>query len=118
MAIGVKGALEQRFCSFSHLLEHIDRIDMTCEAHRIGEGEDLVAQVGHTLRDARRGHNHLRIIDRFASDLRGQEQFHAKLFVANHIGVCTYKGKFDLVFFHHVIQFGVGAPLHQIDRTA
>jgi hypothetical protein len=28
------------------------------------------------------------------------------------------KGKFDLVFFHHVVQLGVGAPLHQIDRTA
>jgi hypothetical protein len=93
----------------------IHRIDASGEAHRVGEGEDLVAQVGQALSGAVGGHDQLRIVDRLTIDLRRQQQFHAKLFVANHIGVGADEGKLDLVLLHHVIQFGVGAALHQID---
>jgi hypothetical protein len=82
----------------------------------IGEGKHFPLQIAHGAGRAAGSHQQQGVVDGVAVDLGGDQKLHVKIAHAGHVGAGTDKSQVDLPLGNQVVDFHVGAPLHQFNR--
>ena len=117
MTVGENRAAEKCVGCRAGLQQLIYRDQPPRIGERIGESERLAAQIRERSRGTIGRHDQVRVVNRFAFDLRDDERLHPKRLLAFEIGVGADDGERHGSLAHEIVDLIVGLALHELSRA-